>query len=48
MNNKIIPSEENKDYVSLINNLIEENKDLKNFVIEQSKDTKQMLDNWKF
>ena len=44
INNKIVPSEENKDYVSLINNLIEENKDLKNFVIEQSKDTKQMLD----
>ena len=40
----IIPKSKDTDYVSLISSLIDENKELRNFVIEQSKDTKQLLD----
>ena len=41
---KDIQSEKNTDYTNIISTLITENKELKNFVIEQSKETKHILD----
>ena len=34
----------NKTYISMINTLMEENKELKNFVIDQSKETRKIVD----
>lgn len=39
-----ITPEKNTGHLNIINTLMEENKELKNFVIEQSKETKQILD----